>query len=80
MIYRSINSEVPDNLSTLFERLLQNAIKELRNTKNDLKLCLLKPQMVRNASPTEEDDFGITYVLISKERKPHTSSKRFRKK
>ena len=42
MVYRSINNEVPDYLSTLFERLAQNTIKELRNTKIDLKLPLLK--------------------------------------
>ena len=32
MVYRSINNEAPDYLSTLFERLSQNTIKELRNT------------------------------------------------
>ena len=79
MVYRSINNEAPDYLSTLFERLSQNTIKELRNTKTDLKLPLLKPQMVRNASPTEEHDFGTTLVIMSKRRKPHTSSKRFTK-
>ena len=42
MVYRSINNEAPDYLSTLFERLFQNTIKELRNTKTDLKLPLLK--------------------------------------
>ena len=42
MVYRSINNEAPDYLSTLFERLSQNTIKELRNTKTDLKLPLLK--------------------------------------
>ena len=35
--------------------------------------------MVRNASLTEEQDFGTTQVLMSKERKPNTSSKRFTK-
>ena len=39
MAYRSINNEAPDYLSTLFERLSQNTITELRNTKNDLN-CL----------------------------------------
>ena len=42
MVYRSINNEAPDYLSTLFERLSRNTIKELRNTKTDLKLHLLK--------------------------------------
>ena len=42
MVYRSINNEAPDYLSTLFERLSQNTIKELRNTKTYLKLPLLK--------------------------------------
>ena len=42
MVYRSINNEAPDYLSTLFERLSQNTINELRNTKTDLKLPLLK--------------------------------------
>ena len=42
MVYRSINNETPDYLSTLFESLSQNTIKELRNTKADLKLPLLK--------------------------------------
>ena len=42
MVYRSINNEAPDYLSTLFERLSQNTIKELRNTKTDLELLLLK--------------------------------------
>ena len=95
MAYRSINNEAPDYLSTLLERLSQNTIKELRNTKTDLKLPLLKhkisnlnlnlkisiqrPQMVRNASPTEEHDFGTTLVIMSKKRKAHTISKRFTK-
>ena len=39
MIYRSINNEAPNYLSTLFEKFSQNIIKELRNT--DLKLPLL---------------------------------------
>ena len=56
MVYRSINNEAPDYLSTLFERLSRNTIKELRNTKTDLKLPLLNTQMVRYASPTEEHD------------------------
>ena len=42
MVYRSINNEATDYLSTLFERLSQNTIKELRKTKTDLKLPLLK--------------------------------------
>ena len=42
MVYRSINNEAPDWFSTLFESLSQNAIKELRNTKTDLKFPLLK--------------------------------------
>ena len=42
MVYWSINDEAPDYLSTLFERLSQNTIKELRNTKTNLKLPLLK--------------------------------------
>ena len=79
MAYRSINNEAPDYLSTLFERLSQNTIKGLRNTKTDPKLPLLKTQMVRNASPTEEHDFGTTLVIMSQKRKPHTSSQRFTK-
>ena len=42
--YRSINNEAPDYLSTLFERLSQNTIKELRDTKTDLKFPLLNGQ------------------------------------
>ena len=42
MVYRSINSEAPNYLSSLFERLSQNTIKELRNTTADHKLPLLK--------------------------------------
>ena len=33
MVNRSINNEAPDYLSTLSERLSQNTIKELRNTR-----------------------------------------------
>ena len=40
MVYRSINNKASDYLSTLFERLSQTTIKELRNTKTDLKLLL----------------------------------------
>ena len=80
MVYRSINNEAPDYLLILFERLSQNTIKELRNTKTLILNCLFsKPQMVRNASPTEEHDFETTLVIMSKKRKPHTSSKRFTK-
>ena len=42
MVNRSINNEAPEYLSTFFERLSQNTIKELRNTKTDLKLPILK--------------------------------------
>ena len=42
MVYRSINNEAPNYLTSLFERLSQNTIRELRNTKTDLKLPLLK--------------------------------------
>ena len=42
MVYRSINNGAPDYFSTLFERFSQNTIKELRNTKTDFKVPLLK--------------------------------------
>ena len=42
MAYRSINNEAPNYLSTMLERVSQNTIKELQNTKTDLKLPLLK--------------------------------------
>ena len=42
MVYRSINNEAPNYLSSWFERLSQNTIRELRNTKTDLKLPLPK--------------------------------------
>ena len=42
MVYRSINKEAPNYLTTLFERLSDNSVRELRNTNTDLKLPLLK--------------------------------------
>ena len=42
MVYKSINNEAPNYLTSLFERLSQNTIRELRNTKTDLKMPLLK--------------------------------------
>ena len=42
MVYRSINKEAPNYLTTLFERLSDNSVKQLRNTYTDLKLPLLK--------------------------------------
>ena len=42
MVYRSINNEAPSYLTSLFERLSQNTVRELRNTKTDLKLLLLE--------------------------------------
>ena len=42
MVYRSINNEAHNYLTNLFERLSQNTIRELRNTKTDHKLSLLK--------------------------------------
>ena len=42
MVYLSINSEAPSYLTSLFERLSQNTVSELRTTKTDLKLPLLK--------------------------------------
>ena len=42
MVYRSINNKAPNYLTSFFERLSQNTIRELRNTKTDLKLPLLK--------------------------------------
>ena len=42
MVYQSINNEALNYLSSLFERLSQNTIRELRNTKTDLKLPLPK--------------------------------------
>ena len=42
MVYRSINSEAPSYLTSLFERLSQNFVRELRNTKTNLELPLLK--------------------------------------
>ena len=42
MVYRSINNDAPTYLSSLFEMLSENTIRELRNTKTDLKLPLLK--------------------------------------
>ena len=42
MVHKSINNEAPNYLTSLFERLPQNTIRELRNTNTDLKLPLLK--------------------------------------
>ena len=42
MVLRSINNEAPNYLKSLFERLSQNTIRELGNTKIDLKLPLLE--------------------------------------
>ena len=42
MMYKSISNEAPHYLMSLFERLSQNTIRELRNTNTDLKLPLLK--------------------------------------
>ena len=41
MVYRSMNNEAPSYLTNLFERLSQNTVRELRNTKTDLKLLLV---------------------------------------
>ena len=42
MAYRSMNNEAPSYLTSLFERLSQNNVRELRNTEIDFKLLLLK--------------------------------------
>ena len=42
MVYRSMNNEAPSYLTSLLERLSQNTVRELRNTKTDFKLSLLK--------------------------------------
>ena len=47
MLYLSINNEVPTYLSSTFEKLSQNAIRMIRNTRNYLKLPLLKASSVQ---------------------------------
>ena len=42
MVYQSINNEAPKFLSSLFDRLSQNAIRELPNTETYSKLPLLE--------------------------------------
>ena len=42
MVYRSMNNEAPSYLTSLFERLPKNTVRELRNTKTDLKMPRLK--------------------------------------
>ena len=42
MVYRSIKNDAPNYLTSLFERLSPNTVRELGNTKTDLKLPLLK--------------------------------------
>ena len=42
MVYLSMNNEAPSYFTSLFERSSQNTVRELRNTKTDLKLPLLK--------------------------------------
>ena len=44
LVYQSINNEAPYYLTSLLGRLSQNIIRELRNTKADSKLSLLKPK------------------------------------
>ena len=39
---QSINNEAPNYLTSLFESLSQNTVRELQNTKTDHKLPLLK--------------------------------------
>ena len=59
MAYSSINNEAPNYLTSLFERLSQNTIRELRNTKTDLKLPFLKTSSGQKCSSlTEEHDSG----------------------
>jgi len=53
MVYMSINNEAPSYLTRLFERLSQNTIRELRNTKTDLKLPLLKISSGQTCTLTE---------------------------
>ena len=79
MVYWSINNEAPDYLSTLFERLSQNIIKELRNTKTDLKLPLLKTSNGQKCFSYRGARLWNNLSDNVKKRKPHTSSKRFTK-
>ena len=58
MMYRLINNKAPKYLTSLFERLSQNTVRELRNTKTDHKLPLLNISSGKIASPIEEHDSG----------------------
>ena len=42
MVYRSINEEAPNYLPALFDSLSDISVRELRNTKTDLKFLRLK--------------------------------------
>ena len=61
MVYRSLNNEVPIYPTSLLRRLSQNTTKELRNTKTDLKLPLLKTSSVL----IEEHNSETVQVLMS---------------
>ena len=75
MMYRTINNEAPNYLTTLFERLSENSVREFSNITTDLQLPLLKLPMVRGDLPMEEHDYGIIYALRSRKSKPYIDSK-----
>ena len=57
IVYRSINYEAPNYLTSFFKRLSQITIREPRNTKADLKLPLLKTML--------NSTFGIYMVNLN---------------
>ena len=79
MVYKSINNEAPEYLTSLFERLSQNTIRELRNTKTDLKLPLLKPSSDRDSFSYRGARICNNLSAYAKSRKLKLNSKSLQK-
>lgn len=63
LVYRLMNNQGPKYVSSLFGRLILDAVRQLCNTNTDLKLHPIKTPSGRDASVIEEHDFREQLIL-----------------
>ena len=67
IVYKALHYEAPDYLKELFHRLSDILNRELRNSKTDLHIPLLRASSGHKALPTGEYAFGTTSNVKQKQ-------------
>ena len=67
IVYKALHNEAPECVKEIFHRLSDTQSMELRNSKTDLYIPLLRTSSGQKDLPTAEYVFGITFLMRQKQ-------------